>query len=70
MDDTPTSLTLPGLPEPAAPAHATLIGTDGRTLTLAVEAGGLAITVGVARPLLLDRWQALALAAAVAELPR
>lgn len=63
-DQTPT---LPGLPEPAPP-HATLIGTDGRTVTLAVEAGALAIMVGVARPMLLDRWQTLALVAAVREL--
>lgn len=53
------------------PAFATLVSTDGRLIRLSPQPGGeVSIRVhGGKVPLLLDRWQAMALRQAVASLP-
>lgn len=50
------------------PAFATLVSNDGRLVRLSHEGGQIAIAIDGRKPVVMDRWQSIALRAAFAEL--
>lgn len=50
------------------PAFATLVSNDGRLIRLSNEGGQIAIAIDGRKPVVMDRWQSIALRAAFAEL--
>jgi hypothetical protein len=50
------------------PAFATLVSNDGRLIRLSLEAGRIGIAIDGRKPVTLDRFQSLAMVAAMSEI--